>query len=132
MARERYALYMETGNSKELYTVLMALSTPSQNKVKNLGGKGGGDLDDEEDDDDEEEDAEEEEEGEEEGESEQEEEKIDGKVNALEKRLGGEAGVERTRGGAGSSDYGGANSRAPPADTVGRHGANEACDAPES
>lgn len=29
-ARERHARYLETGDSKELYTVLMALSTPSQ------------------------------------------------------------------------------------------------------
>lgn len=29
-ARERHSLYLSTGNSKELYTVLMVLSTPSR------------------------------------------------------------------------------------------------------
>ncbi|CAM9970042.1 unnamed protein product, partial [Scytosiphon promiscuus] len=38
MARERHALYKESGDSKELYMVLMALSTPAQ-KTKTGGSR---------------------------------------------------------------------------------------------
>lgn len=128
MARKRYREYLESGNSKELYTVLMALSTPSRNKAEKLGGEGGEDSDDEEEDDEEEED-------EEEGEEEDEEGTIDGKEDPAEGRLGGKAGVESVSGGVGLDCGGDVKTPRAPLAGAGRGRGKvtgEACDAPES
>lgn len=133
-ARKRYREYLESGNSKELYTVLMALSTPSQKRAGEGGGEGGADSDDDDDDGEEED---EEEEDEDEGEEDEDEEgTIDSEEDASEGRLEGKTGVESASGGVGPAYGGGVKSpRAPPLAGAGRgrgQGGGEACDAPES
>ena len=59
MVRERHARYLETGSSKELYAVLMALVTPPRRSEGGEGDEEGDEEEEEEEEDDDEEDEEE-------------------------------------------------------------------------
>lgn len=109
--------------------MLMALSTPSQNKAGKLGGEGREDSDEDADDDDGDEEEEDEDDDEDDDEG-----AIDGNEVASEGRLErGKAGVETPSGGVGPGRGGGVKGPRVPLAGAGKgQGAGEACDAPES